>query len=138
MINSDKLISSPNHIYANLDFSDKPSFLTKEQQRYYVARSPKFLQHLTPEMGVSLTKEISLTEGSYFAHLRHSLGPCTRSISQSEEQEYLVSICLHRKPRMNVGANSRIHRVGILRVFVACCFRIVRDRSRHFLNPSEI
>ena len=100
-----------------------------------VARSSKHLQYLTPETSISLTKEILSTEGSYFAHLRRSLSPCTRGISQSEKQEYLVSIRLYRTPK-NVGANSRIHRVEILRMFIAHCFRIARDRSRHFLNPS--
>ena len=114
----------------------EPLFLTKGRQKYYPALSPEFLQCLTPEMSVSLTKENSSTEGSYFAHLRRSLSPCTRGISQSENQEYLVSIRLHRTPKMNVGANSHIHRVGILRMFIAHCFRIARDRSRHFLNPS--
>ena len=102
----------------------EPLFLTKERQKCYVARSPKFLQRLTPEMSLSLTKEILLTEGSYFAHLRRSLSPCIRGISQSENQEYLFSIRLHRTPRMNAGANLHIHRVGILRMFIAHCFRI--------------
>ena len=101
-----------------------------------VAHSSKLLQYLTPATSVSLTKEILSTEGSYFAHLRRSLSPCTRGISQSEKQEHLVSIRLHRTPKMNVGANSRIHRVEILRMFIAHCFRIARDRSRHSLNPS--
>jgi len=88
-----------------------------------VAHSSKLLQYLTPATSVSLTKENFSTEGSYFAHLRRSLSPCTRGISQSEKQEYLVNIRLHRTPK-NVGANSRIHRVGILHMFTAHCFRI--------------
>ena len=69
----------------------EPLFLTKGWQKYYPALSPEFLQCLTQEMSVSLTKENFSTEGSYFAHLRRSLSPCTRGISQSEKQEYLVS-----------------------------------------------